>query len=604
MTLKPARLQWSEDGTLKSLDFDDVYFQSKQGAAESDYVFLQCNQLPARFATLESGAFSIAELGFGSGLNFLMTADLWAKTAPQDARLHYISIEKHPIEKNDLAKIYATWPTFAPFTQEVLAQYPPMVGGFHHLHFPEARIRLTLILGDVAQALPDICGKFDAWYLDGFTPSKNPDMWKENLFPLIAKRTAAGGTLSTFSAAGDVRRGLKAAGFEVKKTKGFGYKWHMTTARFSSTKIQPPPAEKITILGAGLAGCSAAYALAQKGFRVTVIDRHDAYAQETSGNPVGVLYPRLTLDESPLALFYRHGFCYTRALLMALKIPSWTPCGVLHLDLNEEDAVRSKALIERNDYPPSFAHVLDNVFETTGIVTKGSGLYQPLAGHVSPREFCAALLAHDNIETVYSTKVSTLEPGITIIALGNDSIQFSETSWMPLQSLRGQISYFEENTESRKLKTIICHGGYITPAISGTHCIGATFQKELPAAATLRPEDHAENLETLTQNIPEIGLDLKISGGRAGYRAVTPDKLPLIGPCPNYTASVRERDLHHLKNLYVTTGFGAHGLSSAPLAGEILACMIAGDPLPIPQSLLPWLLPERYIRRGLKRNQI
>jgi tRNA 5-methylaminomethyl-2-thiouridine biosynthesis bifunctional protein len=608
LTLNPARLQWSPDGSLTSADFGDIYFQPGRGIEESRYVFLQRNRLEERFPAAD--VFRIAELGFGTGLNFLLTAALWRKTAPEGARLFYASVEKHPIEKKDLARIYAAWPELKPFTDEILRQYPPMVAGFHHLHF--SGIHLMLLFGDVAEVLPELGGKFDAWYLDGFAPAKNPAMWEEKLFPLIAARTAPGGTLATFSSAGAVRRGLAGAGFDVEKVEGFGTKREMTVASLPSSpscvgirkavrpsyesydalsryRIPTQGGDDVTVLGAGIAGCSAAYALAEKGWRVTVIDRQGAAAQETSGNPAGILYPKLTVDASPMGLFHQHGFCYTRALLEKMRLPSWKPCGVLRLDLDDEDAARTKALIEKNGWPEDFTRIA------------AGGLLHETAGYLSPPEFCRALLDHPNIKTVYSKSVDAFPEGPVVIALGNGSLKFPQTEWLPLQSLRGQVSYLAETPASRALKTVVCHNGFVTPAIDGVHVAGATFQKEAVGDLSPRAEDHDENLTKLKKNLPDFDAH-EVTGGRAGYRATTPDKLPLIGACPDHAAFM-QREEKYISNLYVSTGFGAHGLSGAPLAGEIVACLLSGDPLPVPGSLMPYLRPERFILRDLKRNK-
>jgi tRNA 5-methylaminomethyl-2-thiouridine biosynthesis bifunctional protein len=581
LALKPARLQWSE-GAVVSADFGDVYFQRGHGAEESRYVFLEANRLPERFRGAED-VFHIAELGFGTGLNFLLTAKEWQNSAPQHARLFYASVEKHPVEKSELAKIYALWPELKPFSDAVLAQYPPLIEGFHHIRLPG--IHLMLLFGDAGDVLPELSGAFDAWYLDGFSPEKNPGMWEERFWPLIAARAKPGGTLSTFSVTGPMRRGLAASGFEVKKVKGFGVKWSMTVASMPPSRPAARRAREVAVLGAGLAGCGAAYALARKGFRVTVADRRDGPARETSGNPAGILYPKLTLTPSPLGRFHGHGFCFTRALIETLPLPSWRACGVLHLDLDAEDKERTRALIEKNGYPPDYAEAWDE------------GLWQPSSGYLSPPELCAALLEHPNIETAFNRDIKNLGGETPVVAaLGMGLSSFPETARLPLQSLRGQISYARATTQSAALKHVICHEGYITPAENGLHCIGATFHKEPPGPTDLREADHAENLGKLQKHLPSLGIE-KTEGGRAGFRATTPDKLPMAGPCPDHNSFPG-----YIENLYVSTGFGAHGLSGAPLAGEIIACLIAGDPLPVPQSLMPYLLPERFILRALKRK--
>lgn len=592
MALKPARLQWSDDGSLRSLDYGDVYFQSGQGFNESHYVFLEQNRLPERFKDPPENNFRIAELGFGSGLNFLLTAELWAKTAPPDARLTYVSIEKHPILREDLQKIYAAWPRLTAHTSPLLEQYPPLIEGFHHLHFLDGRIQLTLLFGDVANVLPELSGTFDAWYLDGFTPSRNPDMWTDKLFPQIAARTRAGGTLATFSVAGHMRRGLQACGFEVQKIKGFGVKWSMTVARMAAAPhADAPPVRHINILGAGLAGASAAHALAKRGCKVTVYDQAEAAAAETSGNPAGIVYPKITVAPSAMGTFHQHGFCFTRNLATSLKLPSWHACGVTHLDGSDEERERHQKLGAQG-YPADFLHY-------------NTGLQHPIAGYLSPPEFCRALLDHPNIEMRFDQAVEKLPNGITVIALNHGSKAFSATSWLPLETLRGQITYLKPTTESKKLAHVICHDGYITPPFNGAHIAGATFRRETPGDTSLRDAEHAENLQKLNAALPELGFTAaQIIGGRAGFRTATPDRLPLIGPCPDHDTFLATHHVEHHTNLYLSTAFGSFGTTGTPLAGEIVACMITGDPLPVPASLLPALLPERFLLRNLKRGKI
>lgn len=606
MTLKPAHLQWADDGALRSLDFDDIYFQPQQGLAEKYYVFLEKNRLPQRFAAPPENNFRIAELGFGSGLNFLLTARLWGETAPETARLTYVSVEKHPIPAADLRRIFSFWPELQKFAAPLLEQYPPLLEGFHHLYFLNGRIRLMLLFGDVAAALPELTGSFDAWYLDGFSPAKNPAMWAERIFPLIAARTAPGGSLSTFSSAGAVRRGLESVGFAVEKIEGFGVKRDMTVATMPGVRAMSPASKKnVVVLGAGVAGAAAAYALAQKGCHVTVIDRQPAAAAETSGNPVGIVYPKLTLGPSPLGSLHQHGFGLTRNLVTALRLPSWNPCGVVHLDISDESQERHR-LLYAQDYPGDYLK-----YEETAL---GTGLYQPTAGYLSPPEFCRALLDHPKITVRYSTAVAALEDhdaDARVIALNYGSRNFRQTAWLPLQGLRGQISFLAATKSSQEIDRVFCHDGYITPAVNGIHYIGATFQREEPGLVEMRDDDHRENLLKLNQYLPSLGFSgASLKGGRAGYRTTTPDKMPLIGACPDVASFVssfrpgQETRGDYHPGLYLSTAFGAFGVTGAPLAGEIIASQICGDPLPVPVSLMRFLAPERYILRDLKRGKI
>ncbi len=612
MTLKPADLQWSPDGRLVSSDYGDIYFQPGQGAEESHYVFLQHNNIPERFSVLRAGdECRIAELGFGTGLNFLLTATAWKQGKPPGARLHYVSIEKHPIRVDDLRRIYQGWPAHAPITDHLLRQYPPLIAGFHHIDFPADNIRLTLLLGDVADVLPELSGAFDAWYLDGFSPAKNPAMWDQSLFPLIAERTRPGGTLATFSAAGHVRRGLEEAGFDVQRTKGFGHKEHMTVAKLKSGTTAPVATRRpsrVAVLGAGLAGAGVARALAARNISVTVYDRAPASASEASGNPVGILYPKMTVDPSSMGAFHQHGFCFTRQMLLALDEPSWQPCGVTHLDVTDEDRHRTQNLFAKNEYPADYAAPI------------AGGYHQAMAGHVSPAKLCARLLDHPMIRTVYDHSVSALEDieaDAVVAALGNASRNFAQTEWMEIQSLRGQISYLPHLSSYPEISSVICHDGYVTPAIDGIHYVGATFSKEPPGDTAMRAVDHAENIRKLCDHVPGFNVTEKdVTGGRVGFRATTPDKIPLIGPCPD-AVPFRERfaglrtgkkvddvPTPYHPGLYISSGFGAHGLSGALLAGDIVAALITGGVCPVPASLLPAMLPERFLIRDLKRRKV
>ena len=612
MALKPACLQWSDDGALRSLDFEDIYFQPEQGIEESSFVFLEQNRLPERFSSLSEENFSIAELGFGTGLNFLLTTKLWRKTASPSARLTYVGIEKHPVPLIELKRVFAFWPELQKYAEPLLEQYPPMIEGFHHLHFLNDRIHLMLLFGDVTETLPELQGKFDAWYLDGFAPAKNPEMWAENLFPLLASRTKPKGTLSTFSSAGNVRRRLQSAGFSVEKVKGFGSKREMTVAHFpGSEKLRRTGKNKAIVLGAGIAGASAAFALARKGYDVTVMERQPEMYWGFPYSPFGIVYPRLTMAPSPMGLFNQHGFCYTRQLITALKISSWNPCGVVHLDVSEEAAKRHKRLADKS------AWLEDGLrYEMT---EAGMGLHQPMAGHLSPIEFREALLDHPNIRVLYETTVSSLEGldyDAVVVALGYGTKGFSETAWLPLQSLRGQLSGVKENSVSKEIKKVICHKGHITPSAGGFHYIGATFQREEPAVPKTRESDHEENLLKLNTHLPSLKFSREdIVNGLVGYRTATPDKMPIIGACPDYLpyiesfAGLRDgkkekAERKFMDRVYLCTGFGSHGFTGAPLAGEVVASQISGDPLPVPISLMDYLEPERFILRDLKRRKV
>ncbi len=294
-----AQLQWDEDGQPVSSVFGDVYFSRANGLEETRHVFLQHNQLSERWQQLTAGEhFTIAETGFGSGLNFLAAWQLWLNTAPASAQLHFVSVEKFPLTKPDLQRALALWPELDEFIAQLLAAYPTFVGtGFHRLSFMDGRIKLTLIINDASTGFAQLlatthpafasqCAKIDAWFLDGFAPSKNPQMWSDALFTAIRQLSRAGTTAATFSAAAIVKQGLTLAGFTIQKVAGFGRKREMVKAcmeqapaidyqdSLQSRSYSPYPvpwtintntvAEKkhALVIGGGLAGCTSARALA------------------------------------------------------------------------------------------------------------------------------------------------------------------------------------------------------------------------------------------------------------------------------------------------------------------------------------------------------
>lgn len=226
-----SNIKWINN-TPYSIDFNDIYFSTDDGLDETEYVFIQQNQLEQRFKSLKKNHFTIIETGFGTGLNFLVTCQHWLALAPETAQLHFISIEKFPLPLTDLLRAHALWPQFAKISSELLQQYSALEAGNNVFSMAEGRIQLALQVDDILQALPQIAQKADAWFLDGFAPAKNADMWSSMVCAHIARLSQANTTFATFTSAGDVRRGLQAVGFSIKKYPGFGKKREMLRGKF------------------------------------------------------------------------------------------------------------------------------------------------------------------------------------------------------------------------------------------------------------------------------------------------------------------------------------------------------------------------------------
>jgi tRNA U34 5-methylaminomethyl-2-thiouridine-forming methyltransferase MnmC len=215
-----AELSWREGAIPVSEQFDDPYFSLQNGLEETRHVFLAGNDLPQRFAP----GFCIAELGFGTGLNMLAAWMAWEKSG-QSTPLHFVSFEAFPMARDDMARALEAFPIVAPWAERFLSVWTGP--GCYDLE----TLRLEVIAGDARMSLPEWTGRADAWFLDGFSPAKNPELWEASLMEQVARHTVSGGSAATYTAAGFVRRGLEDAGFEVTRIPGFGRKRHMTRAQ-------------------------------------------------------------------------------------------------------------------------------------------------------------------------------------------------------------------------------------------------------------------------------------------------------------------------------------------------------------------------------------
>ena len=216
-----AAINWETGDTPVSAQFDDPYFARQDGRAETRHVFLAGNGLPQRWQPRPQ--FTVAELGFGTGLNFFETLAAWRRAPGQCRHLTFVTFERFPLSRNDLARALAPWPDLNAPVRQLLDQWPPAPGtALHTVAFAGATLEIHL--GDANDAVPAWAGRADAWYLDGFSPAKNPELWCPQLMTAVFEHTAAGGTLATYTAAGHVRRGLSSAGFQVSRIPGYGRK--------------------------------------------------------------------------------------------------------------------------------------------------------------------------------------------------------------------------------------------------------------------------------------------------------------------------------------------------------------------------------------------
>lgn len=242
MSQQFAKVQFNENGTPVSEQFDDIYFSNADGLKECHYVFLQHNQLPERWLDWPvDKPFHIAETGFGTGLNFLATWSAWLASGAADKgiKLIFTTFEKYPLAKSDLITAHQVWSEVAELASELTSQYPEYIESDSSFVLANGLVELNIVFGDVNERIQTIKPehKINAWYLDGFAPSKNPDMWTQHLFDYMARLASTNCSVATFTAAGFVRRGLIEAGFTMKKDKGFGVKREMIFGHLDSVQV-------------------------------------------------------------------------------------------------------------------------------------------------------------------------------------------------------------------------------------------------------------------------------------------------------------------------------------------------------------------------------
>ena len=651
-----AQLDWDDQGRPHSRVFDDVYFSDKSGLEETRYVFLEQNRLQERFAALPvGGRLVIGETGFGTGLNFLCAWQLFEQHAVAGARLHFVSVEKYPLSHADLQRALALWPELAPFAEQLLAQYIAIHQGFQRLVLDNGRVTLTLLIGDALEQLPQLDAQVDAWFLDGFAPAKNPDMWTAELFAELARLAAPGSTISTFTSTGWVRRLINAAGFKMKRTPGIGHKWEILRGEFLGWPAETPapaapkpwfarpPAvsgeRHALVIGGGLAGCATAASLAARGWRVSLLERHAALAQEASGNPQGVLYLKLSAHGTALSQLILSGFGHTRRLLEHLQRGvDWDGCGVLQLAFNAKEAERQAQLA--GAFAPDLLHLLDKeqAQVRAGITLEQGGLFFPEGGWVHPPALCEWQARHPLIEVLQHHDALELkqvdsqwqalqgdtvlaQASVVVLAGAAEIKRFSFSADLPLKRIRGQITRLPQTAQSRALATVVCAEGYVAPPRLGEHTLGASFDfKSDDLTPTVA--EHAGNLQMLR----EISLDLlqrlgadslapEQLEGRAAFRCTSPDYLPIVGPLAqreafDHTYAALGKDARQvpdapcpwLHGVYINSGHGSRGLVTAPLCAELLAAWLDNEPLPLPRNVSEACHPNRFALRALIRG--
>ena len=655
--LAPLTLNWRGDTPIAS-DSGDIFFSSADGLAESRYVFLEGNRLSERWpAQTADQPFVIGEVGVGTALNLCLTIAEWLTYRRPGAALHYVGFERAPFRPEDMRRALGHWPEMKPVLNPLLARWPDPLPGCHRRYFAEWGLTLDLWWADAADALQDLASHgrawIDAWYLDGFAPSREPGPWQQRLYDAMAGLSQAKATFATFTAAGEVRRGLATAGFEAHKRPGFGSKRDCLCGMFGSARASAPaitpwdlnPAprapQQALVLGAGLAGAHAAFALARRGVAVTVLEAKSV-GSGGSSNLQGVTYTRLSHQHNPLTDFSLAGFSFAtdhyEMLLGEGALMANEDIGLGgYVQLHEADEMLAH-LREVLPLAPAFARALSatEIAALTGLTPRCGGIHYLRGGWLTPEAVCRALLAHPLIslqtdcgplslsrgrdsgwQAVDAQGTVRAEADTVILATANATLQQPELDWLPLTSIRGQTTHLPTPPELAQLSVTLCDQGYLPPARAGLHCLGASFAPG-DVGTDEREAEHAHNIDMMKTALPDLDLLAPDGGwqGHVAHRCNSNDYLPVAGPVPMLDEfNCRYERLRHdrkrvidapspvLPGLAVLTSLGSRGLSAAPLAAEMVADQLMGTLPPVPRYLQRALSPARFAERALKRGE-
>ena len=666
-TIQHAKIHFNQENTPVSDKFDDVYFSNQDGLAETHYVFLEGNQLWERWVNYQEAHFVIAETGFGTGLNFFAVTTLFREFRQKHPdsplkRLYFISFEKYPLLLDALQQAHLAYPQFSHLAQHLQQHWLNPIQGCYRFHFDETT--LDLWFGDVAENLPQLGdymnSKIDAWFLDGFTPSKNPDMWNEQLYQQMFRFTKPQGTFATFTAASAVRKGLENAGFNIKKRKGFGkkreclsgQKTHEKLTALSTPWFYSQPAnlkeQDIAIIGGGIASLCTAILLVKRGAKITIYCEDEQTALNASGNKQGAFYTQLSDDNERNIRFYIHAFAYGHqflqwAIQQQIKFEHKF-CGVALCAYNEKAENKLNKIAELN-LPSDLYQSLSQseLSEKVGLPLPFGGSFIPQGAWLAPRQLVQhafAFLEKQGVQIKTSQKVTALsqtENGwqiktaenetfcheVVVLANGHKLTEFEQTQKLPLYPVRGQVSQIPTSANLLKLKTVLCYDGYLTPVdqAKASHCIGASHVRD-NATREFSLTEQQENQQKIQQNIPEEWTkEVDTSGNlaRVGVRCSVRDLTPMMGAVPHFSAQQTQyQNLFNLRrrkqpieqaenypNLYLIGALGSRGLTSAPFLGETLASLIYGEPLPMSEDLIHNLMPNRsWVRRWLKGAEV
>ena len=651
MKLKTPELVWLNPKAPYSQEYTDRYYSEGSPEDECRHVYLAANGLPDRWIKSTEKRFLIAEIGFGFGLNFILSASLHTKLKIQK-HLHYIAFEKSPPSAKQVKTFFSNFHELKTFSDTFLKKIPTPIRGCHRIHFSK-NITLDLHYGDVLNEISDFYTnrlKISAWFIDGFSPKTNPSIWNNFVCTKISQLSNQETTLSSYSASGSFRRNLVSNGFDVKKATGYGRKRHMTVAKFTAnenhfeaSKNKNEAIESVAIIGAGIAGCAAALALTKRNIPVQLFESEDHETLTQNRISLFALRPRLYRDISPESQFYLHSYLYTVSQLNLYsqnEDVGWNKTGLIQLEgaLNKREKFSQEKY--SSIYPSGIFNYLTNkqARELSKLDLSAGGLYFPDGGFVETAKLYNFCLDAKEIAKNYSTSVKSInysdgkwtlysaeqieiaQSKTVIIANSHCLTQFNQTDFLPVSTSHGYSNWLEAKSKSYEPTHVICGNKTIFPSTmcgENGNLVAATYEKSLTKSSKLKAAK--ENVTGANQAFTgQYFLLDKNKDSEVGTRCGTPDRVPYIGRVPKYAYTKRE--LAHLRrdakaefniadecflpNLYISAGHGSNGLSTSSFGAEILASLINGDPVPVSKRHLSAICPSRIIIRDLKKQRI
>lgn len=625
-----------EDGKPYAPAFGDIYATRSGAYGQACAVFLAQGEIVRRWAN--KSVFTILENGFGLGTNFLATLKAWREDSHCSQRLHFVSIERYPVSSDELVRFAA--PEVVELAEELAKKWPVRIPGFHTIDFDDGRVKLTLIFHDSDEIAPKLSLHYDALYLDGFAPNKNEAMWNDRLLMTLARKARQGACVTTWCTAGHVRRALERAGFKLHRLEGFGKKSERLFGEMKAPRTRyadARPIRDVIVIGGGLSGANAAYALTQRGLKVRVVDAAPVPGAAASALAWGILHPHYSRDDNLLSRLSRQGFLTTRNRLKHLEaltgeeLFSDTGClQMAHSDAIEREWHEAKDKALPFAMPEDYAQLIDqeSASDKAGLALQRGGWWFPMAGMVRVGAYCRALIATSGVPYRGNTEVRRLEPteigwrligefgeGIdeasdVVIACAGDSARLLEPyQHMAIDALKGRITLLRD-TDLEGLQIPVSGEGYIVRMKDGYSGIGATYElpQKGPWTENMAHEANLSKLETILKN----PTPCVVTGAYCGARAVGAGRVPIVGGVCNEAQwldvardNVSRVDYEKgplIPGLWVMTAMGSRGVSMSALCSEVLASEMTDEAMILDAPTIKGIGARRLMRQRIKEE--